>query len=333
MPITLPENRTRVAEVLVALGPDRAATLLRQFRPDEVQTLAADVAAIGRLGQERSHQVLQSFVKELVQRQAASGGVDYALDVLARIFGPERAEELAAQIDPRLNRPFAWLLGAPPDVVARALADEPPATVALALAHLDTDVAARILRHLPDARRPAVAIRMATLEQVAPDVVATIDASLRERLSTVLHQDVQPVAGMDLLIEILNQSPPKLQRSLLDAIRERDVTLATRIQEAMFVFEDIVRLGDRAIQEVLKSIDTMDLALALNSADAPIRDRILKNLSERARESLLEEIEYLNNPKAAETKAAKSRIVQTIRALEESGAIEIDRPVEDDDEH
>lgn len=332
MPITLPENRARIAEVLVALGPERAATLLRQFPPDEVQAILADVAAIGQLNQERTNSVLQGFLRELVRRQAVTGGMDFAVGLLEKLFGADQAAQIAQAIDPRTNQPFTWMLDAPTDVVARSLSEEPPATVALALAHLEPTAAARILKALPDDRRPAVAIRMATLDAVAPDVVARIDLSLRERLSHLLHQEVQEVHGMDLLIEILNQSTGKMQKALLESIRERDEQLAGRIQEAMFVFDDIVRLDDRAIQEVLKSIDTMDLALALHSAGSEIRDRMLRNLSERARDSLLEEIDYLTNPKAADVKAAKSRIVQTIRALEESGAIEIARPADDDDE-
>ncbi len=128
------------------------------------------------------------------------------------------------------------------------------------------------------------------------------------------------------------QSSPKIQKAIVESIRESDDKLAVRIQEQLFVFDDIAMLDDRAIQQVLKSIETMDLAFALYSTSEEIKDLIFRNLSERARDSLKEEIDYLQSPKAAEMKAAKSRIVGVVRELEESGAIEIERPGMEDDE-
>ena len=138
---------------------------------------------------------------------------------------------------------------------------------------------------------------------------------------------------MDLLVEVLGQTGPKLQKGILEAIKEQDGGLAGRIQERLFVFEDLAMLSDQAVQQTLKSIDTMDLAFSLKSASEPIQDLIFRNLSERARDSLKEEIDYLQSPKAPEVKAAKARIIAVVRELEESGVIDIERPgVADEDD-
>ncbi len=332
MPVGLPASRHRLAQILVAMGPERASEMMRQLPAERVQGLVADMATID-LTPEQAREVLKDLSSEVLQRQAAPAGLDLAKKVLTRLYGDDEAARLAASVDPRRVQPFAWLGQLAPAIVARALDDQPPATTAVALAHLEPGVSARILRRLTEPGRADVAMRMAALDTVAPDVVAAIDRSLRERLAARLDAGTQPVEGVGILAEVLTQSSPKLQKAIVESIRAHDDALAARIQERLFVFDDIVQLDDRAIQQVLKSIETMDLAFALHSSPDEIRQLIFRNLSERAREALEEEIDYLQNPKAAEIKAAKSRIVAVIRDLEESGAIEIERPgLEEDDE-
>ncbi len=330
MPVGLPAERLRVAQVLVAMGPERASEMMRRLPEDEVQRLLSDMATID-LTADQAREVLKGFTRDLLQRQTAPAGLDLARKVLSRLYGEDEANRLARSIDPRQVQPFAWLAVLEPADIARGLDDEPPATIAVALAHLDAGLSARILRRLSEPKRSDVAMRMASLSTVAPDVVGAIDHSLRERLAGRLGSG-RPVEGVGILVEVLTQSSPKVQKAIVESIRAHDEKLAARIQEQLFVFDDIVQLDDRAIQQVLKSIETMDLAFALHSTTDEIRDLIFRNLSERARESLKEEIDYLQNPKAAEIKAAKGRIVAVIRELEESGAIDIDRPGVDDDD-
>ncbi len=332
MPVGLPAERLRVAQILVALGPERAAGMLRQLPQEQVTKLAADMAAVD-LTPDQARDVLENFTRDFLQRQAAPAGLDLARRVLTNLYGDEEARRVASQIDPRDIQPFAWMERLETDVLAAGLENEPPATIAVALAHLEPGLSARILRKIKDPKRSDVAMRVASLSSVAPDVVEVIDTSLRARVGARLGNSGQTVEGVNILVEVLSQSSPKIQKAIVESIREEDDKLAVRIQEQLFVFEDIEQLDDRAIQQVLKSIETMDLAFALHSASEGIQDLIFRNLSERARDSLKEEIDYLQSPKAAEMKAAKSRIVAVVRELEESGVIEIERPgVEDDDD-
>ena len=320
------ENRKRVATVLVALGPDRAADLLRGFGEADVQSLAAGVAEVGPMGADDVMRVLHELAQELVGRRlAAEGGLPYALDLLERVLGPARAAELREVIDPVKNRPFGYLMRAPADVAANALSGEPPSSIALALAHSDARDAARILRHLPPEVRGQVALRIASLEHAHAEIVAEVDADFRRRLLPLLQQPVEDIPGLDTLVEMLNQGSRETEQEVLDAIEAVDPELATRLREALFTFDDVARLDDRTIQQILKSVDTRDLAMAMKTAGDVLNQRILKNLSERARDALLEEIEFLTGLKASDVAEARARVVRTIRALEEVGSITISR--------
>lgn len=324
-------NRRKAATLLVALGPERAAALMRSFDEDEVRELAAEVSTIGALPREEVAAILQEVAEEVVgRRMAAAGGVHYARDLLARALGPERAERLMAGIEATNDRPFGFLLAADPDLAGRALAVEPPASAALALAHLPSDAAARILAKLPPTAAAELARRLATLEFAHPDVIAEIDADFRVRLAPALEQHMQEIAGMDLLVEMLNRASRDTERELLEGIELHDPDLANRIREALFVFDDVARLDDRGIQQVLKSVDSKDLATAMKNAGPAVTDAILRNLSERARTNLQEEIEFLKGVRASDIEEARTRVVRVVRTLEEAGTITIERSGEDD---
>jgi flagellar motor switch protein FliG len=326
------ENRRRAATVLVALGPERAAALLRGFGESEVQTLASGVAEVGQLAADDVMRVLHELAQELIgSRLAAEGGVQYAVDLLERVLGPSRAQELRDHIDPVKNRPFVYLAKAPADVAANALLAESPSSIALALAHLDARDAARILRHLPSTARGQVALRIASLEHAHAEVVADVDADFRRRLLPLLQQPVDDIPGLDTLVEMLNQGSRETEQEVLDAIEAVDAELATRLREALFTFDDVARLDDRTIQQILKSVDTRDLAMAMKTGSDVLNQRILKNLSERARDALLEEIEFLSTLKASDVAEARARVVRTVRALEEVGSITITRNGDEDD--
>jgi flagellar motor switch protein FliG len=331
MPVGLPTERLRIAQILVALGPERASDMLRKLPQDQVKSLAGDMATVD-MTPEETRDVLKDFTREFLRRQAAPAGLDTAKRVLTNLYGDEEADRVARDIDPQNIQPFAWMAQMEPSTLAKGLENEPPATIAVALAHLQPGLSARLLRKIKDPKRSDVAMRVASLHSVAPDVVQAIDKNLRDRVAGGPGVSGQTVEGVNILVEVLSQSSPKIQKSIVESIREHDDKLAVQIQEQLFVFDDIAMLDDRAVQQVLKSIETMDLAFALYSSPEEIQDLIFRNLSERARDSLKEEIDYLQSPKPAEMKAAKGRIVAVVRELEESGAIDIERPGVDDDD-
>lgn len=319
-------NRRKAATMLVALGPERATEILRTLDEEQARQLLAEVATIGAVTPEEAAQVLKEAAEQIVQRrQVKEGGLGYARELAARALGIERAEEMADDLDPARSRPFGYLTTADPEVVAQALAPEPPPSIALALACLDPAVATNILTNLPAELQGDVAMRMAALARTHPDVIAEIDADFSHRLRPLLVQEVADIPGLENLVTILNKVPKDRSVQILDDIESRDPELAARIRDALFVFDDIARLDDMAIQQVLKTVDTRDLSVALKDADELVTERIMKNLSERARENLVEEIEFLKNVKKSDIEEARKKVVRVVRQLEDAGTITIER--------
>lgn len=318
-------NHQKAAAVLVALGPERATSLLRNLDEADVSSLAAEVAALGTLPAHETSLLLQDVAQEIVgRRMIATGGPAYAKDLLARVLGEERAHQISSRIS-GVRRPFTWLASAEPAVAARALAPEPPATLALALAHLEPDIAASILVELPANIQGDVATRVAALERVHPEVLAEVDADLEQRLRPLLEERTTRIEGLQVLVGILNRGSRETEKQVLESIELSDPDLASRIRDALFIFDDIARLDDRAIQQLLKSIDGKDLAVAMKGAGEAVTACILRNLSERARENLLEEIEFLKGVRQTEIEEARTRCVRAVRVLEEAGTITIER--------
>lgn len=321
-----PASRRKAATLLVALGPERAASVLRGFDDAEVSGLMAEVAGMGALPREDAAAVLREMAEEVVgSRVAATGGPRYASELLTKALGPERATRLMARVSSGADRPFAYLADCDPALAGRALSAEPPASVALALAHLSGDAAAGILVQMAPESAVELARRLASLERAHPDVIARVDADFRARLGPALAEQVQEIPGLSLLVEMLNRASRDEERALLDGIEQEDPDLAERIREALFVFDDVARLDDRSIQQVLKTVDSKDLATALKGASTTVSEAILRNLSERARTNLLEEIEFMKGVPASDIEEARTRVVKAVRTLEEAGTITIER--------
>jgi flagellar motor switch protein FliG len=332
-PVSRPgSGRRKAAVTLVALGTERAAALLRDLPEEQVQALVAEVAALGRVGPEEVRTTLRELHRELAAVDTLPApGMGFAKELLTRALGDERAQRVAGLLaEPP---PFGWLAeaveGAGAQPAAEALAGESPAVVALALAHLAPKPAARILTRLPEAQQVAVAKRVAGLQNVHPDTVAEVDEALRRRVATVIAGDVQPVTGPQLLAEILGFANRDSERSVMSALASSDPELAEAVRQALFTFDDVAALEPRALQVLLKAVDSRELALALKNADEQLLGRILGNLSERARDGLLEEIDLLTAIRPADVQAARQSIVGVARRLEEEGAITIARPEEE----
>ncbi|MEZ5266827.1 MAG: flagellar motor switch protein FliG [Acidimicrobiia bacterium] len=326
------EQRRKVASVLVALGPERAAKLLKGMPPELVEDLAQETASIETLSPSEVKSVLTDFAQELVARRLmAEGGLPYTIDLLTRTLGAERAAELADRLDPERNRRFGYLADAAPELAAMVLAAEPSSLIALALAHLEPVQAAKILKALPSDKQADVAVRLAGLEHVHADVVGELDDDFRTRLVPLLNQPISAFEGVDLLVEVLHSSSQATEKAVLDRIRERDKDLADKVRDALFTFADIKRLDDRGVQEVLKVVDTRDLAVALKEAEDDVAERIFRNLSERARENLQDEIEFLRGIRKRDIIEAQKRIIEVIRSLESSGSLTIERESGDDE--
>ncbi len=332
MTLAAPPKLDQLAKVLVALGRDRAAAIIQTFPEHMLPSIAEAMTRVPDLGDEDVTHLLREVLEDLQAPATPTGDLDYTVAVIERAFGAEKASEVREAIDP-VRKPFGFLAAADPALAARAISREPVGVLALALASLEPPVAAKILKFFDEEAQAELHMRIATIAPVHEELFTAVERDMRERVTPrVQPEGLEEIPGLDVVVEILGQVSKKVEKRVLEQIAERDEDLATRIRESLFVFEDIAVLDNRAIQEILKVVDTTDLSYALYPADETIRDKFMSNLSTRARENLAEEIEFLRNPAGGEIRAAQKRIVASVRSLEESGAISIDRGGDDDDD-
>ena len=321
----------KAAVLLMSLSTEQAASMLRRLPDADVESILAEVATLGDVEPTTVDEVFAEFATSAsTHRGATNGGAELARTLLLATVGAERAEELAQQM-PSLfgHRPFEFLYALEPRLSAGFLADEHPQTIALVLSNISTDLAADLLRALPADFRRDVAVRIATLDRTSPEVVTLIEGHLAERFATITVDDQQVVGGISALVDLLSRSDDETEKAVVEGLREIDAALADRVRAAMFSFEDLVTLGDREVQQVLRSVDSKDLAVALKGAAENVRQKILGNLSSRAAETLREEIELLGRVRLTAIEEARASVMTVVRGLEEQGQIVLERAGDD----
>jgi flagellar motor switch protein FliG len=323
----------KAAVLLVQMGKDNAAKVLGQMREAEVEELTAEIVRTGYVDADSIDNVVDEFHTMMqVQRHVAQGGMDFAREMLVSSMGKDRAGEIVDRLAAVFrDLPFAFLEKADSRQVLSFVQDEHPQTVALVLAHMTASQASQVLSGLTPDLQADVANRIAVMDRTSPDIVRQVEATLERKLSSVLQPaDLSSVGGLQPLVDIINRSDRATERMILEGLTERNPELAELVRAQMFVFEDIVTLDDRAIQLVLRQVESADLAVALKGVGEVVRQKVMKNMSERAAENLADEIELLGPQRLKTVEDAQAKIVQSIRALEESGQIMITRG--DDDE-
>jgi flagellar motor switch protein FliG len=327
-------GRQKAAVLLIGLGTEPAANVLKHLNEREVESLSAEVAALWRVRPETSAAVMEEIADRLRAHEALGiGGPEYAREVLEHLVGPERAEEIigAVTVKPE-TRPFEFLRRTPPEQVSAFLKDESPQTIALVVASVHTSLAARILAELPAELQAEVALRIATMKETNPDVIRDIEQGLRQKLANVLGQEFSAAGGVDALAEILNRAGRSTERNVVEAINGRDGELAEEIRARLFTFEDLVILEDRDLQLVLREVDQKELQLALRGVDSAVVEKVLANMSQRGAEMLREDMEASAPQRKAVVEEAQGKIVAAVRRLEDAGALIIRRGAEEEEE-
>lgn len=268
-----------------------------------------------------------SFVSEGV----ASGGVEYARDILSRALGSQKAVEFMERVRLRTQgAPFDFLDGADPAQLANALKNEHPQIIALIVSHLKATKAAAVISNLDEQRQGEVANRVAVMDRVLPDVIKTVEAGMKGKLSSLITQDYATSGGVSSLVSILHQVDRGTEKVIMDALDEKHPQLAEEVRQKMFVFENIITLDDRAIQRILREVNNKDLILALKGASEEVRQLIFRNLSKRAAEVLKEDLSMSGPVRLRNVEEAQQRIVNVIRQLEAAEQIVISRGGEDE---
>jgi flagellar motor switch protein FliG len=323
----------KAAVLLVQLGRERAAEVLSSLNESEVETITAEIARLDSIGAAETEAVLTEFRDLLTARaHIAQGGLVYAQDLLEQSLGPERASEIIDRLNAAaVQMPFQFLHRADPAQVRSFIAEEHPQVIALVLAHMPPDKASLLLSGLPPEQQARVAHRIAVMDRTSPDIVRAVEATLERKLSSMLQPaDVSRVGGMDPLVNIINRSDRATERQIVEGLESLDRELADEVKSRMFMFDDIVSLDDRSVQQVLRQIDTGVLALALKGVAAVVRDKVTGNLSERAAGTLLDEIDVLGAVRLTQVEEAQQAVIRTIRELEEQGQIMVRRGGDDE---
>jgi flagellar motor switch protein FliG len=319
----------KAAVMLMQLGHEAASKIFPLLGESEVTQITAEIVRAGNVRQEETRAIFDEFrTLASANVQLASGGMETARALLESAVGAERATEIMESLRSAMVKvPFEFLRHADPRQVLNFLSSEHPQTIALVLAHMDPEQSSMVLGGLPEDLQRDVSIRIATLEQAAPEVIAQVESLLERRISSIVKNSSSDgeADGVQTLIDILNRSDRTTERSIFEGLEEFDSDLADSVRSRMFVFEDIVSLDDRAIQLILRQVDAKELAMALKGVRPEVKSKITKNMSERAGQNLEEEIVMLGAVRMTAVEEAQGSIVRVIRALEESSQIVVSR--------
>lgn len=318
----------KVAVLLMALGTDRAAKVLRELREQEVTEIMAEVARLDDVDIDLVDDVIAEFeLSATARRHISTGGVEYARELLEASLGANKADEIFERLSHTFTKaPFEFMRKIDPRMVLSFISDEHPQTIALLLAYMSADSAAMVLGGLTEEIQRDVAVRVAMMDRTSPDIITTVEQALERRLSSVLQQgDLSAAGGVGTLVDLLNRSDRATERLIFEGLEDFDTELADEVRSRMFVFEDIITLDDRSVQQILRQVDTKDLALALKGVRPEVRKKITDNISSRAAENLIEEIEMLGPVRLKQVEEAQGAVVRVIRALEDAGQIVLTR--------
>ena len=324
-------GREKAAILLVSMGTDASAAVFKHLRQEEIDELTLEIAGMGHIAPELKTSVMEEFYEVAVaQEYIAEGGLDYAREILEKALGDARANEVMARLSSAIQvSPFEFLRRTDASQILNVISSEHPQTIALILAYLPSDTAAQVVSSLPDELQADVAMRIALMDRTAPEVIREIERVLERKLSSVITQDFTSAGGLSSLVDLLNQVDRTTERTIVEALEEQNPELADEVRRMMFLFEDIVLLDDRSIQQVLREVDTKELGVALKGVSPEVQDAIFRNMSERAATNIKEELEFMGPVRVKQVEEAQQKVVAVIRRLEEDGTIVVMRGGED----
>lgn len=317
----------KAAMLMVVLGEQTSAELLQHLSEDEVQKVSREVAKIASISSEQAERVLEEFHNITTAGDyVARGGIEFARKTLLRAFPPEQAKRLLDRLQKALGSEaasFDAIQNADPQQLAKFIHNEHPQTIALVLSHLTTPQAAALLMSLPPELRSDVAVRMASLDQISPEIILKIAGVIGQKLKALGEFSRESYGGVRAVAEVLNRLDSNSSSEILEDIDRRDTNVAETIRHLMFVFEDLLLIDQIGLKEVLGKVDRKLLTLALKGTSEQLRNHILACMSQRGGEMLKEDMEALGPVKIKEVEAAQQQIIAVVRQLESEGVLSL----------
>jgi len=313
----------KAAILLLSLEQDEAAEILKRLSPAAVEEVSREIASISEVSAAERTKVFSEFYNvALANAYVTDGGLEHAKTLLRKSLSEDEATRVIKQVTQQVaTTPFAFLQKAESENLLTFIQDEHPQTIALILAHLPPQKASEILVGLPGQKQVEVVKRIANMEQTNPEVIKEVERGLEHRLSDIVSQTFEKAGGVDNVAEILNLADRSTEKGIMEGLEAEDPDLVEQIRRLMFVFEDILLVNDKGIQSVLKEVANEELALALKTASQELKDKIFKNMSERAAQLIAEDMQYMGPVRVSDVEAAQQKIVDVVRRLEDAGEI------------
>lgn len=319
------DGKSRAAILLMTLGEEAAAQVLRYIDPQEVQQVGQAMAEIGNISQEEVDAVVESFAED-VQRHTSLGigSEEYLRNILDNALGPEAAKGYIERIlQGRNNKGLEALKWMEPEAVADLLREEQPQVIAVVLTHLSRDRAAQVLRRLPADIQGDVLIRIANLDGVRRSALTDLDEIMEQRIAESRGDQASGLGGKRAAADIIHKVGSDLEQDIMEKVRAIDDELGVQIQELMFVFESLRDVDDRGMQALLREVSSDVLGVALKGADPDVQEHIYKNMSKRAAEILKEDMEAKGPVRLSEVETAQKDILTTALKLADEGKIQL----------
>ena len=309
--------------MLMALGEQAAASILQHMNPKEVQKVGAAMAALTNISTSQVETVMSDFVQTVENQTALGiGSEEYIRKVMVAALGEDKAESLMDRIlTGATTKGLEALKWMDSKAVAEIIRHEHPQIIAIVLSYLDSDQSAQVLGMLPERMRSDILMRIASLDSIHPSALRELDDILEKQFIGNNNVKSSSVGGTRTAANILNFIDASEGNQIMDAIKESDADLGQKIEDLMFVFDNLVEVEDRGIQALLREVSSDSLILALKGADEAVKDKIFKNMSKRASEMLREDLEAKGPVRLSEVEAAQKEILAIARRMAESGEI------------
>lgn len=317
----------KAAVLMVTLGDQISAEILKSLDEEEVATIGKEVARLTALTSEEAESTLEEFyTMSMAQDYVLKGGFEYARKMLINAFGPEAAKKILERLVKALGSEaasFDALQKADPQQLAKFIHSEHPQTIALILSHLNSSQAAGLLFSLPADLRADVSLRMANLDQISPEIISKIAGIIGQKLKALGEMSRESYGGVRAVSEMFNRLDSGSSKEILDTIEQRDPNLAETIRHLMFVFEDLLLIDQSGIKELLGRIDRKVLTVALKGTSDQLKSHFLQCMSERGAEMLREDMDALGPVKIKEVEGAQQQIIAVVRQLEAEGVVNL----------
>ncbi len=315
----------KAALLMIALNVENASEVFKHLDASEIEMISTEISKVRNIPSQTVDSVMEEFYSMVTAREyVLEGGLEYAQAVLEKSFGINRAVEIIEKVKNLTTlRGFDVLKKADSAQLVSFLSKEHPQTIALILSHLSPDQTAAALKELTEPLRTDVVFRIATLGKISPQTLKQIEKVVDDMAGFSMSQSLSKIGGTKSLAAVLNRTNVSLSKEILTGLEQKDADVAGEVKRLMFLFDDVVNIQDKDIQKILREVDRKDLALSLKIADEKLRQKIFANMSERASDLLKEELQYMGMVKLKEVEAAQAKIIDIVKALEESGEISL----------